>query len=296
MALLLGLYALAGFLLVPKVLRAELMKQIPATLGVAPAVGEIRFNPFTFQLEVRDFSLSEPAGERLLGFQRLFVDFELSSIWHREYTFASIDITAPSVNAIVAHDGALNLLELKPKTPPQPRPAQAKQPLPAIRIGSFKVSDGLLSYDDRSRPFEFTARLEPINFELLNFTTGVDGGRFTFTGMSKLGERIEWHGHLSAQPVESDGEFQLTGLQARTIWDYIEDQVGFAVDSGSIDAAATYRFSLKDAVDLQTNVSKIAVSDLRVRPQQSDSDWITVPQLLVSGTSIDLPKRQARGE
>jgi Domain of Unknown Function (DUF748) len=291
--LLVGLYALAGFLLVPKVLRAELMKQIPATLGVTPAVGEIRFNPFTFQLEVKDFSLSEPGGEKLLGFQRLFVDFELSSIWHREYTFANIDIAAPAVNAIVAHDGALNLLELKPKTPPPPQPAQKNQPLPAIRIGSFKVSDGLVSYDDRSRPFEFTARLEPINFELLNFTTGVDGGRFTFTGMSKLGERIEWNGHLTAQPVESDGEFHLTGLQARTIWDYIEDQVGFAVNSGSIDVDATYKFSLKDAVDLQMNVGKVAVSDLTVRPKQADSDWITVPQLLVSGTTVDMPKRQA---
>ena len=201
MAALLGLYALAGFVLVPRFLRAELMKEIPATLGVTPAVGEIHFNPFTFRLEVRDFSLSVPGGDALLGFQRLLVDFELSSIWHRAYTFASIDIAAPTINAIVAHDGALNLLQLKPKVPAPPKPEEKNQPLPAIRIGSLKVSDGLLSYEDRSRPADFTTRLQPINFELRDFTTGVHGGQFTFTGMSKLGERIEWHGHLSAQPV-----------------------------------------------------------------------------------------------
>jgi hypothetical protein len=296
-ALLLGLYALAGFLLVPRVLRAELMKQIPATLGVTPAVGDIRFNPFTFQLEVKDFSLSVPAGEKLLGFQRLFVDFELSSIWHRAYTFAAIRITAPSVNAIVARDGSLNLLQLKPKTPPTPpNPGQKDQPLPALRIRLFKVDNGVLSYDDRNRPSEFAERLEPINFELRDFTTGVEGGRFTFAGASKLGERIEWHGHLTAQPIESDGEFQVNGLQARTIWDYIKDRVGFAVNSGVIDLNATYKFSLKDAVELTLNVPKVAVSDLTVRPQQSDSDWITVPQLIVSGSSLDLRKRQAHAE
>jgi hypothetical protein len=301
MAALLGLYALAGFVLAPRLLRAELMKEIPATMGVTPAIGDIHFNPFTFQLEIKDFSLSVPGGDKLLGFQRLFVDFELSSIWHRAYTFASIDIAVPSVNAIMAHDGALNLLQLKPKAAPPPapppsKPEQKNQPLPAIRIGSLKVSDGLLSYEDRSRPTEFTARLQPINFELRDFTTGVDGGRFTFTGVSKIGEQIEWHGHLSAQPVESDGEFRLGGLQARTLWDYIEDRVGFEINSGSIDVDATYKFVLKDALDLKLDVSKVAVSDLTVRPKQSDSDWITVPQLLVSGSSLDLLQRQAHIE
>jgi hypothetical protein len=294
-ALLIGLYALAGFVLAPRLLRSALMKDIPQALGVTPAVGEIRFNPFLFQLRVNDFSLSVPGGDKLLGFEQLFVDFQLSSIWHRAYTFVSIDITAPSVNAVVARDGSLNLLRLRPQSP-APKPQEKSEPLPAIRFGSFKVSKGLLSYEDRSRPSEFATRLEPINFELRDFTTGAEGGRFTFTGATKLGERIEWSGHLSAQPIESDGEFKLVGLQAHTIWDYIEDQVSFAVNSGSIDLNATYMFSLKDALELKLDVSKVAVSDLAVRPKQSDVDWITIPQLLVTGTTVDLSKRQARVE
>jgi Domain of Unknown Function (DUF748) len=292
LALLLALYALAGFLWVPRILRSELMEQIPKSLGVKPAVGEIHFNPFSFQLEVRDFSLSAPDGQKLLGFGRLFVDFELSSLWHRAYSFANIDIDSPSVNAVVARDGNLNLLQLSPKTP-APKTPEKKEPLPALRIGSFKVSRGSVSYEDHSRPSEFAARLEPLNFELVNFTTGVDGGRFTFTGSSKLGERVEWHGHLSVQPIESDGEFQIVGLRAHTIWDYLEDRLSFLINSGTIDLNATYKFSLKDAVDLQATVSKIAVSDLAVRPKQSDIDWITVPSLLVNGTTVDLLKRQA---
>jgi hypothetical protein len=290
-ALLIGLYALAGFVLAPKLLRSALMKDIPETLSVTPAVGEIRINPFLFQLQVNDFSLSAPGGDKLLGFERLFVDFQLSSIWHREYTFASIDITAPSVNAVVARDGSLNLLRLRPQSP-TPKPQEKNQPLPAIRIGSFKVSKGLLAYEDRSRASDFSMRLQPINFELRDFTTGIEGGRFTFNGSTKLGERIEWSGHLSAQPIESDGEFHLVGLQAHTIWNYIEDQVNFAINSGSIDLNATYKFSLRDSPDMNLAVSTAAVSNLTVTPKQSDIDWITIPQMLVSGTTLDLSKRQ----
>ena len=133
--LLVALYAIAGFVVVPRILRSALMQDIPKTLGVTPAVGEIRFNPFLLELEVKDLSLAAPTGEKLLGFGRLFVDFELSSIWHLAYTFGEVDIDAPFVNAIVAHDGNLNLLRLSPKT--TPAKPQQKTPLPAIRIGSF---------------------------------------------------------------------------------------------------------------------------------------------------------------
>ncbi len=294
--LLVALYALAGFVLAPRLLRSALLEDIPKTLGVKPTVGDIRINPFLLRLEVGEFALSAPNGEKLLAFRRLFVDFELwFSVWHRAYSFANIDIDAPTVNAVVARDGRLNLMDLSPKVAPV-KTQEKKAPLPNIRIGSFKVRNGLVTYEDRSRPSEFAARLEPINFELASFTTGVEGGRFTFTGISKLGERVEWHGHVSVQPIESDGEFQIDGLRAHTIWEYLEDRLGFLVNSGTIDLNATYKFSLQNAVDLQATVSRIQLSDLTVRPRQSDVDWISVPSLLLSGTTVDLARRQAHSD
>jgi uncharacterized protein involved in outer membrane biogenesis len=294
-ALLVGLYALAGFVLAPQILRSALMEDIPKTLGVTPTVGEIRINPLLLELEIKDLSLAAPSGEKLLGFRRLFVDFELSSIWHRAYSFADIDIDAPYVHVIVAHDGNVNLSQLKPATS-QANPKAKKTPLPAIRIASFKVDKGLATYEDHSRPSVFEARLEPINFKLVDFTTGAEGGRFTFTGSSTLGERVEWHGHLSVQPIESDGEFHVDGLRAHTIWEYLEDRLNFAVNSGTVDLNATYKFSLQDAVDFQAAVPRVAVKDLAVRPKDSDIDWITVPSLLLSGTTVDLLKRQAHAD
>jgi Domain of Unknown Function (DUF748) len=302
-ALLLGLYTCAGFWLAPKLVRSALMKDIPASIGATPAVGEIRINPFLFKASVDDFSLTAPDGEKLLGFKRLFIDFQLSSLWHRAYTFVNIDITAPQVSVLIAKDGRLNLLQLQPKAA-EPKPASKSEPLPNLRIGSFKVSQGLLTYEDRSRPDPFAARLEPINFELRDFTTGLEGGKFTLTGTSKLGEKVEFHGHLSVDPIESDGEFQVNGLLAHTLWEYLQDQLNFVIDTGTIDIAATYKFSLKDPAvnNLFIDLSKVAVRDLTVRPKAAEGDapaetpvanWITVPEFSVTGTTVDLPKHQA---
>ncbi|MDP9065303.1 MAG: DUF748 domain-containing protein [Pseudomonadota bacterium] len=293
-AVLIGLYALVGFLVTPKLLRNALMRDIPKSVGLIPAIGEIRVNPFLFQLEIRGFSLAEPRGAPLLGFRRFFIDFDLSSIWHLAYSFARIDIEAPYVNAVIAKDGRLNLAQLSPRPDAgSPGHAAKQEPIPAVRIRDFKVSQGLLTFADRAHPSNFATRLEPINFELKDFITGVGGGLFTFTGASKLGERIEWHGHLSVQPIESDGEFRIDGLQVHTLWEYLEDRLAFEVASGKMDLNATYHFSFKDQMKLQADVSKISLTGLVVRPKGSADDWLTVPELLASGTHVDLAKRQA---
>jgi hypothetical protein len=295
-ALLLGLYAMAGFLLAPKLVRNALSGEIPKMLpGVTPTVGDIHINPFLLQLQVKDFYLTGSQGTKLVGFARLFVDFEVSSLWHRAYTFSNIDIDAPFANAVIFKDGGLNLAQLSPRPSDQPA-RKSTEPIPALRIGSFKVAGGFVSFDDRRRPSDFATRLQPINFELQKFTTGVDGGRFSFSGVSKLGERIEWHGHIAVQPIESDGEFQISALQAHTIWEYLEDQLNFQVNSGKIDLNATYKFALKDDVDLKLDVSKVALTDLTVRPKNSDVDWISVPLLTLNETTLELKPRHAHSE
>jgi len=300
LAVLVGLYAIAGFVVAPRLVRSALLKDIPEAIGATPTVGEIHINPFLFQVTVTDFSLVGTGGEKLIGFHRLFVDFDLSSIWHRAYSFGAIDLDSPYVGASVGPDGSLNLLQLQPKasSKPAPKPSDKDEALPALRIGSFKVTQGLVTYEDHSHPDVFAARLEPINFELREFTTGVAGGQFTLTGASKLGERIEWHGHVSVQPLESDGEFHIDGLQVHTLWEYLEDKLNFVVNSGRIDLAATYKFTAAPAdsngpPSVNVDVSKVSLTDLTVRPKEADADWITVPSLTVTGTTVDLTKRQA---
>jgi uncharacterized protein DUF748 len=286
-----GLYALTGFVIAPKLLRSRLLDDIPRILNVTPTVGDIRINPFLFQLDLKNFALAAPDGKKLLGFDRLFVDLDLSSLWHRAYTFRRIELDAPVLNASVAPDGVINLLALEPKpprSPETPKPPPKSAPLPAVRIASFEVTKGAVNYEDRSRSSAFAVRLEPITFELRDFTTGVAGGLFNFTGASKLGERVEWHGHLSVQPVASDGELRIEGLQARTLWAYLEDQLNFIVASGTIDVQSTYKFSLTDQVNLALYVGKSTVSNLAVRPKDSDTDWVSLPQLDMNGAVIDL--------
>jgi hypothetical protein len=296
--LLVACYALAGFVLLPRLVRAALLEDIPKKLGVTASVGEIRINPFLLTAEVRNFSLAAPAdpavpaGSRLVGFDRLYVAVAFASLWRRELTFNEIELDAPSVNAIVAPDGTLNLLRLQPK--PDESQAVAEQPpgsLPRLRIAHFKLADGAVSYEDRSRPTQFATRLQPLSFDLRDFTTEAESGLFTMSGVTQLGEHFEWSGHLGVQPIASNGVLHVAGLRALTIADYLAGQFGFSVGSGLIDIDARYTCVLRNAPECEVDVSRFAVTDLAIAPSVATAPWIVLPSLTVTNTRVDVVRR-----
>jgi len=67
------LYAIAGFVLAPRLVRSALLKDIPQSIGVTPEVGEIRINPFLFQVTIDKFSLGARGGEKLPRYGTLLI-------------------------------------------------------------------------------------------------------------------------------------------------------------------------------------------------------------------------------
>ena len=78
-------YTLAGFFLAPWLVRHYVPKIVQEQLQKQAAIGEVRFNPYTFTFEANDFSLQEPGGQLIVGFKRLFVDFELASLTLQDF-------------------------------------------------------------------------------------------------------------------------------------------------------------------------------------------------------------------
>ena len=58
---LLAVYALVGFFVLPAIIKWQLKKQLPPVTKRLVAVEGVRVNPFTFSLTVRGLSLTETA-------------------------------------------------------------------------------------------------------------------------------------------------------------------------------------------------------------------------------------------
>ncbi len=105
-------YTAFGFWLVPRIVRGNLLDLAREQYQREAKVGDIRFNPFTLVLETRDFSFPDADGAQLLGFERLMLDFDISSVWKVGASFAAVEVDKPYARVMLRPDGTLNLADL----------------------------------------------------------------------------------------------------------------------------------------------------------------------------------------
>ncbi len=285
-----GLYALLGFQAVPRVVRSQAISFVKNEYGRDLSIGLVRFNPFLLQLEIHDLSLPDADGKPMLGFRRLFVDFEVSSIWHRAYVFKAVDVEAPDLRAVVRPDGRFNLGDLAPKEQPQPEPQSSE--LPSVWLQSLEVSDGAIAYADLARSKPLERRFSPVTFSLKDFRTTPEGGGFALSATSDSGEGFDWKGRFGVTPtLSSKGEFSIHGLKAQNVGEFAEDALPFVLASGAIELGGSYDVSMGDGLEAQVSLPQITLSDLGLRARGADANWVEMPGVVVSDTAVALPER-----
>ncbi len=296
---LLLLYTLAGFLLVPHLARNALIDYGQRDLHRHLTIGAVRFNPFTLTAQIRQFALAEADDAPIASFALLRVRADaLGSLLHRAWTLSEVRLEQPDVHVLIRHDGSLNLAQLAP-----PRGAAAPRPapgaLPAVRIGVFSLLGGQLHFEDRSREQPFTTTLTPIEFSLSDFRTQpAFDNRYHFSAATRAGERFEWSGEFSLQPVDSNGRFSIAALRAATIASYLGDALPFELRDGSLDLQGEYHFMPAAGGGLSLRLPSLQIHALAIAPRplaaeaSGGTPWIEVPELEVSDAALALTERK----
>lgn len=291
--LLLLLYTVFGFYFVPRLLRSGVTDFVNRNYHREVAFGDIRFNPYTLRLDVRDFALPDADGKPMLAFQHLLVNLTVASLWHRGPDFETILLEQPFARVLIKPDGTLNFSELALPADPNAQP-QPPRPKPArVFIKHFNLVAGNVAFEDLAHPSAFRTEIKPITFDLHDFATvGKEDGAYSLTGVSEAGERFAWSGSLSTYPLASRGKFEVGDLQAKTIWSYLRDSVQFELPTGAISIAGEYDFSAATApVALGVTVHDITVTDLGVRPKGGAEDYVKLTRLQVHEARADMAKR-----
>jgi hypothetical protein len=297
--LLVALYAVAGFWAVPHFLRSGLTDFVSTHYKRPLALGDIRFNPFTFTLDVGDFSLPDSDGQPMLAFGRLHVDLELKSLFRLGPSFREIVLERPQVRAVVRPDGTLNLADLGKGFPPQPASPPPTKPSEPMRlyVDRFEVSGGAANFEDLSHAKPFRAQFQPISFELRNFSTRAKSGaddenEYVLTAASPQGERLDWSGRVLLEPVSSRGKFTITDLKASTVWSYLQQPLPLEIPSGVVAIKGEYTFGMMpEGAAIKVDVQDATVADLRLRPRQATTDYVVLSKLDLQQTEVDVAKR-----
>jgi Domain of Unknown Function (DUF748) len=289
-AVLIVAYAVAGFVALPHYGRQAAVDFVRTHYGRQLAVGDVRFNPFTLNLDVTGLALPGADGQTMIGFDRLHVGLQLASLWRLGPSFSEIVLERPYVLAVQRPGGELNLADLgKGFAPAPPQPAAKSKPM-RLYIGRLQVINGDTTFEDRSRKTAFRADFAPIAFELRDFsTTAATGGSYVLEAASPQGERLKWSGTVRLAPFASHGQFEISDLKARSLWSYLRASLPFEIDSGVLALNGDYDLSPDSGpLGLRLNVHNIALNGLGVKPTGGAEDYIALGRLSVDDTRIDL--------
>jgi Domain of Unknown Function (DUF748) len=288
-----GAYAAGGFLAVPYFARRAAVDFVHTHYGRTLGVGEIRFNPFTLNLDITRLSLPDADGQTLLAFDRLHVEVAFASVWHLAPDFREILLEQPYVRVLVRPDGALNLADLGKGFTPAPKRQKPAAPMRLI-IHRLTVVSGTTTFEDRTHPTPFHAELKPIAFELRDFSTaGGTGNDYALDAASPEGERLIWTGTLQLAPLGSRGQFEIADLRARTLWNYLRASLPFEIDAGVIGVKGDYQLgSGAGPLALSVDVHDTTVTDLKVKPRSGTEHYVALKRVEVRETRLDMGARR----
>src|SRR5450830_340469 len=207
-AALLAAYTVAGFWLVPLVIKNQVPKFGQTELARQATIGEVSFNPYTLRLEAQDLRLAEADGAPLFAIGKLAVELQWKSLVRRAWSFSDIRITAPSANLTITPDGKFNLAELLATLERRPHEASTDTSLPRVVIEQLALEQGKVDVHDRRAGYDNT--FAPVDFSLSNFSTLPEqNDAHTFSAQSARGGKMRWKGTASVNPIRASGEVTL---------------------------------------------------------------------------------------
>ncbi len=292
LVLLFAAYTLFGFFGMPRLLRSQATDFVAKNYGRSLEIGEIRFNPFTLVLRIRDLSFPDAEGQPLVGFGALLVNLNASSIFRMAPSFAAIELDQPFTSVVVRKDGSVNLADFaRPFATEPTAEAEPDEPL-RVAIDRLRVTAGRIDFEDRARPSVFRTRLAPITFELRDFaTTGEAGNTYSLRAASVNDERFAWDGAFQTTPFTSSGSFSISNLRATTLWSYLSDALPFELTHGLINLDGGYEFAARES-GLKLSVKDVTATELALRAHGQSQDDVTLAQLKITNTRFDLRGRR----
>jgi uncharacterized protein involved in outer membrane biogenesis len=246
-AISLALYSVAGFWLVPWLIRTQLPEQISRQFPAELTIGELRFNPFLLTLEGKGLTLAEKKTTTpAIRAGRLLIDLELSGLFRRAWTFREIAVEDFSLHAELNELEQLNLARLftpreSASVTSDEQQADHNTALPRLVIQRLSVSRAAASFRELSLKPVATAVFDPINFTIEDVATLPDHqGKLSLSARLPGGGSLQWQGELSLAAQRTRGSVQLQNARLATPWRFVQDELAIAEPRGSFSIALAY--------------------------------------------------------
>ena len=216
------IYTLAGFFLLPAIIKSQMLERLPTLTKRAVTVQQVKLNPFALTLTIRGFALKETNGDLFYSVDELYVKLRLVSIFKRVLVFKEIRLKKPFASVIFQQDGKFNLSNLLSALPPDTKTKFESPELPHFMVERLSIEDGALSFNDLNR--KFLLKLSRIGLDVEGLSNQTNAPVSTTLSMLCNGTgTIALQGIILPFARSVDVQVQVTNLDLRAIQPYVSD-------------------------------------------------------------------------
>jgi hypothetical protein len=289
-------YTVAGFLILPPIIRHVAVRQLSQQLDREVSIRSVKINPFTLTCVVDGLLVKDKDGEPFVSWDKVYVNFQLASFFGKAWVFKEISTTKPFVRAQMNKDGEFNFSDLIAKFSTNSAPVKSGPAKPLLlHVGRLHIGGATAAVADFTPRTPFQRTVGPLDLTLENFRTDPDNKNpYAFSGTTDAGEKISWSGHFYLFPLRSEGELKLFNFTLNKYAPLYQDLVRFEIRGGTVALDVKYRLAL-DATNRAVTVTDSAVGlrDFKLGQPGDSNNIIELPAFTVTGASADLEKRQA---
>lgn len=298
------LYTLLGFFLAPWLVEKVAVDAVSDNLDSELRLEKVAINPFVLSLRVDGLELDDPAGEPLARIGQIFVNFQLSSIFRRAWTFAEIRFDAPELFFSRDSDGTLNVLKLVPDKESAPS-AETDEPAgtPRLFVYDFSIGDAQVHWRDEVPPEPVQTVFGPVTVQVLELNTLPDRpGEQDVLITTETAGTLAWSGSIQLNPLASAGHASLEGSYFPLLSAYLRYETGLDVVDGLVDVELDYSVSAAADGSLNAAVDNLEVVFTNVRvntfdpapddPSLDGRELLAFPELSLSDGRFRWPERE----
>src|SRR5690349_4055708 len=97
-------YTLAGFFILPPIVRAVAIKQLSSALDRQVTIQKVKLNPYTLSATIRGLLIQDKDRQPLVSWDEVYVNFQIVSLFNRAWIFKEVSATQPFVRAQLNKD------------------------------------------------------------------------------------------------------------------------------------------------------------------------------------------------
>lgn len=280
--LLLGLYSLAGFVLAPWIIKSQIIKQSEKRLQTTPKVGAVSLNPFTFELEIKDFLLPSKDQEKpRLVFNRFSLNLTLYTLLKQEIRLKSVVLDGAAARFVVFKTGDTNW-KLTPTGEPEKDTSQDSDWV--LTLEQIQIRKSGVDFFDYTHATPLELPLGPMNLSAANISTSLGSTTSLKSLNISFGEQgsLNLSGDMQLKPVTVNVAVEARQVPLDFLTAYLSDHTYLTLKEGLADTVS--RIQYKNG---RVNVTGEAqIHNLALVPENQDKPVVEWQQLDLQGIDI----------